>query len=101
MPRPRTPAPAGLTVRDLDARRLTAGLTLREAARMLRVSPDRIRAWIVAGELGAVNVATTRCGKPRLVILPAHLAEWERRRVSPPPRPRRRRRTRDVDFYPD
>jgi hypothetical protein len=58
---------------------------------------------IASGEMPAVNVATTRSGRPRFVILPAHLAEWERRRrVSPPPKPARRpKRSGQVDFYPD
>ena len=29
------------------------GMTPRELARVLRVSPDRVRAWIASGELGA------------------------------------------------
>ena len=80
------------------------GYTPNELARVLRVSPDRIRAWIRAGELGALDTARHRCGKPRCVILPHHLAEFERRRsAAPPPKaPRRRRRQATaVDYYPD
>jgi excisionase family DNA binding protein len=80
------------------------GYTPRELARLLRVSPDRVRAWIQSGELGAVNTATHRCGRPRWVILPSHLAAWEERhQAAPPPRPapRRRRPPTVVDFYPD
>jgi excisionase family DNA binding protein len=79
-------------------------MTPREVARLLRVSKDRVRAWIEAGELAAVNVSPTRCGRPRYVVLPEHLAAWERsRRVSPPPRPapRRRRQPTITDYYPD
>jgi excisionase family DNA binding protein len=80
------------------------GLTPRELARLLRVSADRIRAWIQAGELGAVDTSRRRCGRPRYVILPHHLAAWERGRqaANPPPRPTRRRKSiTEVDYYPD
>lgn len=79
------------------------GMTPRELARLLRVSPDRVRAMIQSGELGAVNTSRVRFGKPRYVILPMHLAAWEQsRRVTPPPaRPRRRKRMQAVDYYPD
>ena len=79
------------------------GLTPRELARLLRVSPDRVRAWIVRGELGAVNTAPTQAGKPRFVILPHHLSEWEQTRqvARAAPAPRRQRRATSKDFYPD
>lgn len=78
------------------------GMTPREVARLLRIAPDRVRAMIVSGELGAINTAAVRCGRPRYIILPHQLTEWERgRRVSPPPRPVRRRRRPVVDYYPD
>ena len=81
------------------------GYTPAELARLLRVSPDRVRAWIKSGELPALNVATHRCGRPRFVILPQHLAEFEkRRRAATPvakPSPRKRRATGIVDYYPD
>src|SRR5690349_8311579 len=88
---------AGRAVRDLESGRpdptAARGYTPAELARLLRVSPDRVRAWIVSGELGAVDTARVRCGRPRYVILPHHLAEWERRRrVGPPPQPGRRRK---------
>jgi hypothetical protein len=88
------------TLADTAAR----GWTPNELAKLLRVSPDRVRAMIVAGELEAVNTAPTRCGKPRFVILPHHLAAWEKshRAAAPPKRTRRRRRERElVDYYPD
>jgi excisionase family DNA binding protein len=78
-------------------------LTPNELARLLRVSPDKIRAMIARGELKAINMATTRCGKPRYVVLPHHLAEFEeKRQAAPPPTsPRRRKRMYEVDYYPD
>jgi excisionase family DNA binding protein len=80
------------------------GHTPAELARLLRVSPDRVRAWIKSGELGAIDTATHRCGKPRYVILPHHLAEFERRRAAATPAGKpapRRRRLVAVDYYPD
>jgi excisionase family DNA binding protein len=80
------------------------GLTPREVAKFLRVSPDRVRQWIQVGELRALNTATSRIGKPRFIILPEHLREFQRRReVSPPPKPvpRTKRRAGVIDFYPD
>jgi hypothetical protein len=70
---------------------------------LLRVSPDQIRAWIKAGELGAVNTARRRCGRPRYVILPHHLADFtvKRSAAAPRPAPRRRRRREIKDYYPD
>lgn len=82
---------------------LARGLTPNELARLLRVSPDRVRAMIASGELGAVNTATPRCGKPRYVVMPWHLKAWEERHraARPAPTPRRRRPAAAKDFYPD
>jgi hypothetical protein len=82
------------------------GLTPREAGRVLRKSPDWIRAMIQAGKLGALNLATGRGRKPRYIILPEHLAEFTRaRRVVPQPAPtpvsRRKRIASGIDYYPD
>jgi excisionase family DNA binding protein len=81
------------------------GYTPAELARLLRVSADRIRAWIKRGELRALNVAPGRLGKPRFVVLPHHLEEFERkRRVATPaarPAPRRRQPAGVVDYFPD
>jgi hypothetical protein len=81
----------------------TRGWTPTELARYLRVRPDRVRAWIASGELHAVNTAPHRCGRPRYVVLPHHLVEWERRRAAalPPRPPRRRKRSCVVDYFPD
>jgi hypothetical protein len=81
-----------------------SGRTVREVARLLRVSPDRVRAWIKAGDSPAINTAPAKCGRPRYVVLPHHLDEFERRRrVEPPskPAPRRRRAAGEIDFFPD
>jgi Helix-turn-helix domain len=82
---------------------LARGYTPNELARMLRVGPDKVRAWIARGELRAVNTAAALCSRPRFVVLPEHLAEFAARRAAaPPPRPARRiKGTTMVDFYPD
>jgi excisionase family DNA binding protein len=79
-------------------------LTVREVARLYRVSPDKVRGWIKAGRLGAINTSEARCGKPRFIVLPRHLQEFERgRQASPPPKPAKRRRKPKgyVDYFPD
>jgi hypothetical protein len=80
-----------------------AGLTVADVARRYRVGEDKVRGWIGRGELFAVNTATVLCGKPRWVIPPEALAEFERRRAGgPTPKPRRRpRQTGLVDYFPD
>jgi hypothetical protein len=84
---------------------LERGFTPNELARVLRMSPDRIRDMIRSGELGAVNTSRHRCGRPRFVILPHHLAEWEKRRRAATleaPRPKKRKKPSGyVDYYPD
>jgi hypothetical protein len=80
------------------------GYTPNELAAILRIGPDRIRSMIASGELGALNLAPSRCHRPRHVVLPHHLREFEqaRRVVTPPPKPaRRKKRTTLVDYYPD
>ena len=79
------------------------GYTVAEVARLYRVSEDKIRNWIKKGRLGAINTADPRCVRPRFVVLPHHLAEFERANsVAPPPKPpRRRKRTAEIDYFPD
>jgi excisionase family DNA binding protein len=80
-----------------------AGFTVAEIARRYRVGEDKVRAWIARGELRAINTAGSLCGRPRYVILPEALAEFERgRQAGPPPKPpRRQRKPRDcVDYFP-
>jgi hypothetical protein len=86
----------------MDDTHPAAGYTPNELARLLRVSPDRVRAWVKAGVLGALNVATHESGKPRFIILPHHLAEFEKlRAAAPPPKPsRKRKKAYAVDYFP-
>jgi excisionase family DNA binding protein len=79
------------------------GHTVADCAKLLRVSPDKIRMWIKSGELSAINTARTRCGRPRFVILPHAIEQFAAARSpAPPPKPvRRKKRTDELDFYPD
>jgi hypothetical protein len=81
----------------------TVGMRPREVGKLLRVGVTKVLGWIKSGKLGAINTASVQCGKPRYVVLPHHLAEFEQRvSAAPPPKPQRRRRIRPVhDYYPD
>jgi excisionase family DNA binding protein len=77
------------------------GYTPNEVARLLRVSPDKVRTLIRTGRLGAVDVSSG--GKVRFVIMPAHLDAFVKAHAAcPPHKPRRRpKRSTFVDFFPD
>jgi Helix-turn-helix domain len=79
-----------------------AGLTVKDVARRYRISCDKVRGWIGRGELRAINTSASLLGKPRWVIPPEALAEFEHKRAGgPPPKtPRRRRRSVLVDYFP-
>jgi hypothetical protein len=80
------------------------GLTVADVAARYRVGEDKVRAWIRRRELKAINTATALCGKPRFVVLPDALVEFETSRAAaePPKPPRRRKKRIDfVDYYPD
>jgi len=80
-----------------------AYLSPPEAAELLRVSPNKILAWIVVGELRAADCATHRDQRPRWRIGREDLDSFlARRSTSPPPEPRRRRRRQQdhvIPFY--
>jgi hypothetical protein len=95
MPSPAEPA-GGLA--EIPSR----ALTVREFARRWRIRPDKARAWIHRGELKAVNVAAHLCGKPRFLILPHHVADFERsRQVAKPKATPRRKRRWVTDYFSD
>lgn len=79
------------------------GYTVTEIAKRLRVGEEKVRAWITSGKLRAINTADVNERKPRYVVLPEALAEFERGRcVTPPPKPARRKRKAFVkDYFPD
>lgn len=84
-----------------DTTALTRGLTTADVAARYRVGEDKVRAWIQAGALRAINTADATCGKPRFVVPPEALAEFEAvRSAAAPPKARRAKRRRDeVDFF--
>jgi hypothetical protein len=67
-------------------------LTPPKVARRYGCTPEKVLAWIRAGELRAINIATKRGGRPRYVIDVADLAAFENMRavVASPPSSRRR-----------
>jgi len=79
-----------------------AALTVREAAKLLRVGSSKILKWLRSGELKGINTAASLCGRPRYIILPDAITEFQKRRSAavPPKPPRRRRRTEEIDFFP-
>jgi hypothetical protein len=79
---------------------VAAGLTVADVARRYRVSPDKMRAWIKRGELLAINISSTRCGRPRYVVTADALAAFEAARsAAPPPKPKQRRRKVALVYY--
>src|SRR5262249_18365073 len=94
----------GLSSAAGDGSASPSGLTVCDFARRYRVGEDKVRAWIRCGELRAVNTAAVLCGRPRWVIPPEALLEFERlRRGGPLPKPQRPRRRSggQIDFLPD
>ena len=55
----------------------TATLTPPEVAKRLRISASKVRHWIESGELSAMNVATSRTGRPRYRVSVESLAAFE------------------------
>ncbi|HLN31963.1 MAG TPA: hypothetical protein VK395_29800 [Gemmataceae bacterium] len=79
------------------------GYTVRDLCGRYRVGAGKVRAWIAAGELSAINTAP-RLAKPRFVITPDQLVVFETGRQAAQARKvarRRRRQSIEEDFYPD
>ena len=79
------------------------GYSVADLCRRWRVGPDKIRRFLLRGELVGVNMATNLAGRPQWRITAESVERFERRRSSaPPPQPpRRRRRPEMIDYYPD
>ena len=72
------------------------------AAKLLKIDPSKILAWINRGELLAVNLAASTSGRPRWRIAPDDLQAFLNRRASQSPKPTRRRRIKPagvVEFF--
>jgi len=65
--------------------RIEVAFSVREVAERLGVSAHAVLGWIRAGELRAVNVASSpRCRRPSWRISPAALADFEAARSCRP-----------------
>lgn len=63
-------------------------------AKRYGISVDKVIRWILAGELSAMNLATTTSGRPRYKITQEAVEAFEARRaiLTPPPRIHRKKR---------
>jgi hypothetical protein len=55
-----------------------------DVAKRFGVGRDKVMAWIAAGELAALNVATRAGNRPRWRICPEAIESFERRRAAVP-----------------
>lgn len=77
-------------------------LTPPEVAEQYRVNADKVRQWIMSGQLRAVDVSTNPgAGKPRWRIHPTDLIAFENARTARTPvkAPRRKRKPENVIQY--
>lgn len=79
-------------------------LTAIEAADLLKVKPDRVRAWIKSGQIRGIDLSSNPgTGKPRFRVSESDLQAFlQTRAVTPDTRPKRRRRRNEdvIDFFP-
>jgi Helix-turn-helix domain len=76
-------------------------MTVPELAQRWRVGEAKIRGLIQRGELRAFNASGSLCRRPRWVIMPESVAQYEMRWSSAPPAPRPAKRPAGRDYYPD
>jgi excisionase family DNA binding protein len=69
-------------------------MTVEDVAARLAVSYDTVRAWILSGELRAMNVARKLGQKPRWRVTLADMELFEAMRYNKPPSPSAARRPR-------
>ncbi len=67
-------------------------LTPPELGRQIGVDPAKVIAWILSGQLAAVNCATRSTGRPRWKISPQAVEDFARRRAAPAAKRQRRPR---------
>jgi hypothetical protein len=67
-------------------------MTPAEVGKKYGVTADAVRAWIAAGLLTGVNVASPTATRARWRMSELDLAEFEARRAPQPPKAQRRRR---------
>ena len=81
----------------------SGGYRVADLCHRWKVGADKVHGWIRRGELEAVNVATSLCGRPQYRITPESVRLFEERRsTAPPPKPtRRRRQPHLIDYWPD
>jgi len=80
------------------------GFTPPELAKQWGVSPDKVRAWILSGELEAIDMSKTQGGRPRYLIPQAAIEAFGACRsiqTPPEPPPRRTRQASDevIEFF--
>lgn len=80
-----------------------SGFTVADLCERWRVGQDKVHGWIRRGELRAINVASNLAQRPRWIVAPEAVQEFERRRAGgpPPAKPRRKRIATVRDYYPD
>ena len=83
-----------------------ASFTVADLARRWRIGQAKVRALIQRGELAALNLSATRCGRAQYRITPEAVDQFERRRSAAKPAKTKRTRQRRAakcweDFYPD
>jgi hypothetical protein len=92
-----------MSERPQPRRKRSDSLTVAEFAARYRMGKDKVRCLIRKGVVRAVNIASTTSGRPRYVITPEAIEEFERVRsaAEPKPPPRRKRERDMIDFFPD
>lgn len=75
-------------------------ITPPQIAESLGVGHRKVLAWILSGELTAVNVAAARDDRPRWAVDPEELERFKRSRLSTPaPKPPRGRKPKCVKEF--
>ena len=79
-------------------------LTPNQVSKRYGVGVHKVLGWIERGELAAINVASDTGRRPRWIVLPEALADFERRRSALPEQRQTRRRRKSqpsdvIEFY--